>query len=80
MARLRALLLLFAMLMFALPAVSQGCALCYTQAAGSGANLIRALRLGILMLVLPATSYQVRDHVGGLSQVSLWISNNSVAL
>ena len=54
MARLRALLLLSATLLVALPALSQGCALCYTQAAGSTANFVRALRYGILTLVLPA--------------------------
>jgi hypothetical protein len=34
-------------------ASAQGCALCYTQAAGSGARMIQALRSGILMLVIP---------------------------
>jgi hypothetical protein len=38
-----------------LPAFSQGCALCYTQAAASGAKMIEALRSGILILVLPPT-------------------------
>jgi hypothetical protein len=39
----------------ALPALTfaQSCALCYTQAAGSGARLIQALRGGILMLAIP---------------------------
>lgn len=38
-----------------LPALSfaQGCALCYTQAAGSGSRMIQALRSGILILVVP---------------------------
>lgn len=31
----------------------QNCALCYTQAAGSGARMIAALRSGILALVIP---------------------------
>jgi hypothetical protein len=37
------------------PAVSfgQGCALCYTQAAGSGSRMIAALRSGILALMVP---------------------------
>jgi len=39
----------------ALPAFGQGCALCYTQAASSGARMIHALRNGILILVLPPT-------------------------
>lgn len=32
---------------------AQGCALCYTQAAGGGSRLIHALRSGILLLVIP---------------------------
>ena len=32
---------------------AQNCALCYTQAAGSGQRVIQALRGGILMLVAP---------------------------
>jgi hypothetical protein len=32
---------------------AQGCALCYTQAAGSGARVIQALKSGILILVVP---------------------------
>jgi hypothetical protein len=46
-------LLLFAVL--ALPAFSQNCALCYTQAASSGARMIAALRSGILVLIIPPT-------------------------
>lgn len=39
----------------ALPSLSlaQSCALCYTQAAGSGSRVIAALRSGILILVIP---------------------------
>jgi hypothetical protein len=37
----------------ALPAFSQSCALCYTQAAASGARFIAALRGGILVLAIP---------------------------
>ena len=33
--------------------MAQSCALCYTQAAGSGSRMIQALRSGILMLVIP---------------------------
>lgn len=40
---------------FAAPAFSQGCALCYTQAASSGAKMIQALKEGILLLVIPPT-------------------------
>jgi hypothetical protein len=36
-------------------ASAQSCALCYTQAASSGARMIHALRSGILILVAPPT-------------------------
>ena len=53
-------LIIFAMLTLAaltmpLPAFSQSCALCYTQAASSGARMIQALKNGILILVIPPT-------------------------
>jgi hypothetical protein len=38
-----------------LPAFSQNCALCYTQAASTGARMIQALKNGILILVIPPT-------------------------
>ena len=45
-----------AMLLFCcLPASAQGCALCYTQAASSGARMIDALKSGILILIVPPT-------------------------
>jgi hypothetical protein len=34
---------------------AQSCALCYTQAAGSGHRMIAALRSGILILAIPPT-------------------------
>jgi hypothetical protein len=36
-----------------LPAFSQSCALCYTQAASATSRFIEALRSGILILVIP---------------------------
>jgi O-antigen/teichoic acid export membrane protein len=47
-----------AVFVLALPplAFSQGCSLCYTQAANSGARLIRALRSGIVILIIPPVS------------------------
>jgi hypothetical protein len=39
----------------AVPAFSQSCALCYTQAASAGARMIQALKSGILILILPPT-------------------------
>ena len=48
---------LFALILFGMctPALAQGCALCYTQAASAGKKMIDALRSGILILVLPPT-------------------------
>jgi ABC-type Fe3+ transport system permease subunit len=42
---------------FIAPALTfaQSCALCYTQAAGSGSRMIAALRSGILILAIPPT-------------------------
>jgi hypothetical protein len=34
-------------------ALGQSCALCYTQAAGSGSRVIAAIRSGILILMIP---------------------------
>ena len=34
-------------------AYAQGCALCYTQAAGAGHRFIQGLRTGILVLIVP---------------------------
>ena len=42
-------------LLKAVPAFAQSCALCYTQAASSGSQMIRALKSGILILILPPT-------------------------
>jgi hypothetical protein len=36
-------------------ASAQSCALCYTQAASSGARMIQALKSGIVILVAPPT-------------------------
>ena len=49
-----ALIVLFALLT-AVPAFSQNCALCYTQASSSGSRTIAALKSGILVLVVPPT-------------------------
>ena len=47
------------MLAAPLPAFSQSCALCYTQAASSGARMIQALNSGILILIVPPTFVSV---------------------
>ena len=47
------------LLLAPLPLFSQNCALCYTQAASSGARMIQALKSGILILVVPPTLMSV---------------------
>jgi hypothetical protein len=42
-------------LLFTPAATAQSCALCYTQAASSGAKMIQALKSGILILIAPPT-------------------------
>ena len=50
------IVLLSAMVLLSpVPAFSQSCALCYTQAASAGARMIQALRSGILILIAPPT-------------------------
>jgi hypothetical protein len=44
---------LLAALMIPALTFAQSCALCYSQASGSGGRLIQALRSGILVLVFP---------------------------
>ena len=60
------------LLLAPVPAFAQSCALCYTQAASSGARMIQALRSGILILICPPTlgtvgmicvMYRKRDQV-----------------
>ena len=52
-------LVALAMLAAPLPAFSQSCALCYTQAASAGTRMIQALRSGILILIVPPTLMSV---------------------
>jgi hypothetical protein len=52
-------LVALAMIAAPLPAFSQSCALCYTQAASAGARVIQALRSGILILIVPPTLMSV---------------------
>ena len=49
-------LVIVSALMLPPPAFSQGCALCYTQAAASGARMIKALKSGIVILIVPPLS------------------------
>ena len=53
------LVVALAMLIAPVPAFSQRCALCYTQAASAGARMIQALRSGILILIVPPTLMSV---------------------
>src|SRR5260370_35757096 len=48
-----------ALLAAPLPAFSQSCALCYTQAASAGGRMLQALRSGILILIVPPTLMSV---------------------
>ena len=60
----KALLLgsLCALVVLAAPqAFAQSCALCYTQAASSGARMIEALRSGILIMIVPLETI-TRNH------------------
>ena len=52
-------LVALSMLAAPVPALSQNCALCYTQAASAGARMIQALRSGILILIVPPTFMSV---------------------
>jgi hypothetical protein len=63
------------------PAFAQSCALCYTQAASSGARMIQALRSGILILICPPTlgtvgmifvMYRKRNQVRGTESGDEW--------
>jgi hypothetical protein len=51
--KLRLALPAVAVIVWSMPALSQSCALCYTQAASSGARFVSALRDGILILIAP---------------------------
>ena len=46
-------IVLTGLVLSALPAHAQGCALCYTQAASAGQRIIEGLRSGILVLIFP---------------------------
>jgi hypothetical protein len=52
-------LTLMMVLLASLPSFSQGCALCYTQAASASTRMIQALRSGILILIIPPTFMSV---------------------
>ena len=61
----RCLLATAALLCMTVFAHAQSCALCYTQAASSGSRLIRGLRSGIVVLIIPpALGYGARGAGG----------------
>jgi hypothetical protein len=69
------------LLLAPVPAFAQSCALCYTQAASSGARMIQALRSGILILIVPPTlgtigvicvMYRKRNQVRGTESGDEW--------
>ena len=73
----RVLIAVATVLLFAVPAFSQSCALCYTQAAASGGKVIAALRSGILVLMVPPMfmsagitwlAYRKRNQFGSNSE------------
>jgi len=49
----------FILLLAPVSASAQSCALCYTQAASSGARMIQALKSGIIVLIAPPTLMSV---------------------
>ena len=51
--KLRALILAALLLVSAAPAFSQGCAMCYSTAAGASSEGQKAIRRGILILLVP---------------------------
>lgn len=50
---LKQLAILMACLVLSASCYAQSCALCYTQAASSGNRIIKGLRSGILVLIVP---------------------------
>jgi hypothetical protein len=56
---IRLVLLGSVLLLASVPAFSQSCALCYTQAASAGKRMVQALKSGILVLVVPPTFMSV---------------------
>ncbi len=76
---IRKALFLFGVLVCPLAVQAQNCALCYTQAAGSGSRFIQGLRSGILILIFPPmmicigfiiTAYKKRNHFHPKSESS----------
>ena len=55
--KLRLAFVSFALLLWAAPAFAQGCAMCYSNAAGSSKEGQRAINRGILVLLVPPLGF-----------------------
>ena len=55
--KLRVVLFSLALLLWAAPAFAQGCAMCYSNAAGSSKDGQRAINRGILVLLIPPLGF-----------------------
>jgi len=55
--KLRAALLVLAVLLSTVPAFSQGCAMCYSSAAAASKEGQRAISKGVLVLVVPPAGF-----------------------
>jgi predicted class III extradiol MEMO1 family dioxygenase len=55
--KLRAALLVAGLLMCAVPAFSQGCAMCYSSAKAASKDGQRAISKGVLVLVVPPAGF-----------------------
>ena len=63
--KLRLVTLAVFLMLWAAPAFSQGCAMCYSSAAGSTKEGQNAISRGVLVLLLPPVSFMVLG--GGLA-------------
>jgi hypothetical protein len=57
--RLRLFTFVLALMLWATPAFSQGCAMCYSAASGAGKDGLRAINRGVLVLLAPPIGFMV---------------------
>jgi len=55
--KLRVALISLALLLWAVPGFAQGCAMCYSNAAGTSKDGQRAINRGILVLLIPPLGF-----------------------
>lgn len=55
--KVRSALLVFAFFLWAAPAFSQGCAMCYSSAVAASKDGQRAISKGVIVLVLPPAGF-----------------------